>query len=175
MRLGAGGSWGIFIAMDGRGLKGNSLKAKIAYISHWLYTSCVLPDDGTRLRETGCLAPARSLKNKVARQAFKWASNVAYAEKIFTMAACRGGITHMMRLHKLELPLVAGQTEEDWIENQTKIIHHLCQRARKNCGSALRFAGYRQSRAMDWEQTVPMFIEVGVKTTLNVNDSICES
>ncbi len=85
---------------------------------------------------------------------------MAFAEKFFTMAACRGGIYHMMNTYKLDMPVLQGQSEQDWVESQAKTVHHLCQRARKNCGSSLRFAGYRQIRSMDWEETVPMF-EVG--------------
>lgn len=54
----------------------HGLAAKAICISEYLYKHCVAPDDGKRLRETGLISPATSLKNRKAREAFLWARDV---------------------------------------------------------------------------------------------------
>ena len=52
----------------------------------------------------------------------------------------------------MEVPLV-GLSMDAWITNQAKLVLKLCQRARINSGSSFRFAAYRQSKIMDWDET----------------------
>lgn len=133
------------------------LARKAICVAENLYKFCVAIDDGKRLRETGCIPPASTLKNRKCRDAFMWARRVnQYNQRFFTMAAVRMGIIRMLDTYSLNVPIVNGMTFEVWLIQQSKLVLHLCQRARKNSGSSLRFLAYRQSTSMDWMDTVPM-------------------
>ena len=71
------------LVMDGYHITGKALLAKAAFIADNLYQTCVAPDGGQRLRETGAISPATSLKNFRARRAFEWASHVSYQAIFF--------------------------------------------------------------------------------------------
>ena len=128
---------------------------KSRYIAESLYRFCVVPDDGKRLRETGSVSPSSTLKCRAAKAAFEWASSVPHKKKYFTLAACREAIQLLAKKPDVHIPQVVGLPLELWLEQQAKIVLHLCQRSRKNSGSALRFQSYRQSCSMDWVETVP--------------------
>lgn len=140
--------------MDGKNIDGRALMAKAKFIADCLYKTCVAMDDGKRLRETGSISPAQSLKSLNARRAFEWASNVASQSRFYTMAACRLAVDLLLSYPNVEVPILATIPKDMWVQQQGKIVLHLCQRARRNSGSAsLRFPAYRQSRSMDWEET----------------------
>ena len=61
------------------------LVSKGNFIAENLFKFCVAPDSGKRLRETGVVAPATTLKNKCARSAFEWAASVSQEKKYFTL------------------------------------------------------------------------------------------
>ncbi len=128
--------------------------AKSCFIAESLYRFCICPDSGKRFRETGCVSPASSLKCKVARSAFERATNVPNRKKYFTLAACRHAIELLILKDGAQPPSMAALPHNMWVEQQAKQILHLCQRARKNCGSAFRFPAYRQSCSMDWLETL---------------------
>ena len=134
-----------------------TLKTKAICIADHLYRFCVAPDDGKRVRQTGSIAPAGSLKNRKARQAFCWASQVKkFNERYFTLSAVQKGIELLVATWDLKPPLV-GLSFELCLTQQSKQILHLCQRARKNASDSLRFLAYRQSSFnMDWVDTVPL-------------------
>ena len=130
--------------------------SKADFIAENLFRFCVVPDSGKKLRETGSIAPARSLKSKVCRAAFEWAAKVKSKTKFFTVAACRLAVKRLTKMDGVEVPSIPTLPEELWVEQQAKIICHLCQRSRRNSGSHWRFPGYRQSCSMDWQETVPL-------------------
>jgi len=137
-----------------------SLFAKACFIADNLFETCVLVDNGKRLRETGSVAPATTLKAVVARKAFEWAGRVTEQRKFFTLASCRLAIKLLVERKGVQYPQIPSLPFESWVEQQARIICHLCQRCRRNSGSVLRFAGYKQSQlTMDWAETVPL--EVG--------------
>ena len=135
---------------------GSDLVSRARFIAENIYRTCISPDDGVRLRETGVISPAPTLKSHRAREAFQWAGHVNMETKFFTKAACREAVKKLLVMPRVEVPQFPFQTKEHWIEQQAKIIQHLCQRSRKNCGSSMRFPAYRQSRTMDWQETLPM-------------------
>jgi len=140
--------------MEGRDIDGRALMAKAKFIADCLYKTCVAMDDGKRLRETASISPAQTLKSLKARRAFEWASNVARQSRFYTMAACRLGVELLLGYPNVEVPILGTLSKDVWVQQQGKIVMHLCQRARRNSGSAsLRFPAYRQSRSMDWEET----------------------
>ena len=145
------------LVMDGYHITGKALLAKAAFIADNLYQTCVVPDGGQRLRETGAISPATSLKNVRARRAFEWASHVSYQAKFFTLAACRLGVQQLLRYQNVDVPVLATTPKDTWVEQQAKLVMQLCARSRKNCGSArLRTLSYRQAGLMDWDQTMPL-------------------
>lgn len=127
---------------------------KALFIADHLYRECVLPDRGKRLSETGSISPALSLKIHSARKAFEWAAEAPESSRFFTKAAVRRGIELLMRQDNVQIPHLAGLPYPLWLEQQTKIIIHLCHRSRKNSCAKYRFASSCQARRMmDWEDT----------------------
>ena len=137
------------------------LIAKASYICENLFRYCVCVDDGKRIRETGSVAPANNLKALVARNAFAWARVGKQSRKFFTLAACRLAIKFLVEKKGVQIPQIPSLPYDSWLEQQARIVCHLCQRRRRNSGSVMRFAGYKQSQlcTMDWQDTVPL--EVG--------------
>ena len=143
--------------MDGYHISARASLAKGKFIADSLYRTCVAPDGGQRLKETGSIAPAGSLKCLAARHAFQWASKVSEQSRFYTLAACRMGVKLLLEYPGVQVPLLGTIPLDLWIEQQAKMVMHLCGRARRNSGSAtLRFPAYRQARSMDWEETLPM-------------------
>lgn len=136
---------------------GSDIVSRAKLIAESIYHACINPDKGVRVKETGSISPARSLKNLKARKAFRWAGDVAVKHKYFTRAACRLAIRYLLEMPNVEVPSLPQMPMDHWIEQQAKLIQHLCQRSRKNSVSSMRFEAYRQRRTMDWETTVPMF------------------
>lgn len=130
--------------------------SKAIWISENLYKYCIAPDNGKRVRETGSISPATSLKNQRAKEAFSWAGSVQQCKRFFTEAAVRLGVSMLLEKKNVKIPIVGGLSTELWLQQQTKLVLHLCQRARKNFGSQYRFPAYRQSCTMDWQDTIPM-------------------
>ena len=135
-----------------------SLESKALVIADNLYRSCVAPDAGKRLRETGSISPGSSLKQSNTNSAFRWVNEIGCrsSPRFFTEAACQLGIKKLLEKPGVEIPAVVGLPFELWLTQQARIVQHLCQRARKTVGSALRFQRIRQSRTMDWAETLPM-------------------
>ena len=136
-------------------INGSALHLKGLFIADALYRHCVLPDGGERLKKTGAISPATSLKHVAARKAFAWAGHVGEGKKKFTLAACRRGVQLLFDKPDVVIPLV-GLPHHLWVESQAKTVMRLAQRARKNCQASLRFLGYQQSKYMDWEETQPV-------------------
>lgn len=134
---------------------GKDLVSRAKFIAESLYRECIDKDGGVRLRQTGALSPAGSLKSHNARFAFDWASHIPMERKFFTKAACRMAIQTLLSMPNVEVPRLPGMPLELWIEQQAKVVQHLCQRSRKNRGSSMRFPAYRQL-SMDWTDTLPM-------------------
>ena len=135
-----------------------SLQSKALVIGDNLYPYCVAPDDGKRLRETGSICPGSSLKQSHTKKAFEWVHqiNCMCSRRYFTTAACQLGIKRLLEKPNLQIPQTIGLPFELWLVQQAKLVQHLCYRARKTVGSASRFRRYRQSRTMDWAETIPM-------------------
>ncbi len=144
---------------DDNGPMGIDMFSRAQFIADQLYRYCILPNGGVRLRETGTICPANTLKSVKARAAFGWAGKIKHKQKFFTKAACRLAISRLVLMPNVEPPSVHGLPREVWEEQQSRVVLHLCQRSRKNFGSGLRFRGYHQSK-MDDVQTFPM--EVGL-------------
>lgn len=137
-------------------MSGPSILSKARVIADALYEHCFLPDNGKRIRESGTIPPASTLKNKSCRAAFRWAGKIKHKKKYFTLSAVRKGIQRFLKMEGVEIPTVAGLPHELWLEQQSKLVVHLCQRTRKNVCSALRFPAYRQACIMDWQETIPI-------------------
>lgn len=133
----------------------DNLLAKGAFIADCLYTYCVLPDSGERLKRTGAICPSTTLKSSIGRKAFQWATQVQGRKKFFTTAACRKGVEMLLLKPDVVVPLV-GLPHDLWVLSQTKVVKRLAQRARRNLGGSLRFLTYQQSKSMDWEETLPV-------------------
>lgn len=133
-----------------------SVGSKAIWIADMLYKNCIAPDNGKRVRETGSISPASCLKNGRARLAFSWAASVAFSKRYFTEVAVRKALLKLIEMEGVRIPLGAGLPFELWLQQQTRSVLHLCQRARKNFGSSLR-----QSRSMDWQETLPMEANLG--------------
>ncbi len=133
-----------------------SLISKALWICENLYKNCVAPDDGKRIRETGAIAPAGTLKNSRARSAFLWASEVGFNKRFFTEASVRLGILKLVEKEGVSIPCHVGIPYELWLQRETKTVLHLCQRSRRNFGAQLRFPAYRQLKSMDFMETLPM-------------------
>lgn len=134
---------------------GMDMLSRAQFIAEQLYRTCILPDSGVRLKETGAISPANTLKCVKARVAFAWAGKIKHNQKFFTKAVCRLAISRLMLMPKVEPPSIYGLPREFWEEQQSRVVLRLCQRSRKNFGSCLRFRGYHQS-LMDNLQTFPM-------------------
>lgn len=135
-----------------------SLESKALVIADNLYRACVAPDSGKRLRESGSISPGSSLKQVRTSQAFQWVNHlkIASASRYFTLAACELGIKKLLEKLGVVIPAVVGLPFELWLVQQARVVQHLCQRARKTIGSRLRFARLRQSRTMDWTETLAL-------------------
>ena len=155
----------LVLGLNERGLKTMALEdlhldGKAIWLANMLFEHCIEPDGGKRLRETGSIAPASSLKHGACRKAFKWCESVP-KKRFFTMPSLRLAISRLLTRENLTIPFVSGLPFELWLERQSKHILHLCQRSRKNCSAQYRFQSYRQkSWTMDWADTVPM--EAGI-------------
>lgn len=150
------------------------LEQKAALIAENLYKHCVVPDGGIRLRETGAISPASCLKSKRARKAFKWVNgaSVPFQQRFFTLAAVRRAIQKLLKYHGVMIPIIPRLPQELWVEQQARLLLHLCQRARKNVGSSLRFSAYRQKAMADWQPTIPLEArETGIIVNLKSNIS----
>lgn len=141
--------------MDPFTIDGRALRAKGEFIADSLYKHCILPGDGRRLKQTASISPGTSLKHRQARDCFAWANRVGENKKFFTLAACREGVRLLLEKPMVEVPF-SGMSRDMWIQSQAKVIMHLCQRSRINCGSSFRFMRYQQSKIMDWEDTLPL-------------------
>lgn len=95
-----------------------------------LYKNCIAPDNGKRVRETGSISPASCLKNGRARLAFSWAASVAFSKRYFTEVAVRKALLKLIEMEGVRIPLGAGLPFELWLQQQTRSVLHLCQRAR---------------------------------------------
>ena len=134
-----------------------AIHSKAITIAENLFKYCVAPDDGKRIRETGSIAPASTLKHRKAKEAFRWAFQInAYNKRYFTQAAVHKGILMLLEKYDVRVPIVAGVSFDLWCIQQTKIVLHLCQRARKNHSGSFRFLGYRQAKSMDFLETIPL-------------------
>ena len=132
------------------------LESKANTIAANLFKYCIEPDGGKRVRETGSISPASTLKNRKAREAFSWANLLNRSKtRYFTQAGVRLGIMKLLENYDVQVPIVPGLPFELWLTQQSKVILHMCKRARKNSLASLRFLGYRQS-SMDWTDTIPM-------------------
>ena len=134
-----------------------SLMTEAAFIADNLYQTCVVPDGGQRLRETGAISPATSLKNVWPRYAFEWASMFHTKQIFLPWLLFRLGVQQLLRYQNVDVPVLATTPKNTWVEQQAKLVMQLCARSRKNCGSApLRTLSYRQAGLMDWDQTMPL-------------------
>ena len=113
------------------GIHGHNVLAKSEWIATKLYETCVLPDDGLRLRKTGSISPSTSLKTRACKDAFRWAGDVG-GKRFFTLKACRLAVAKLLQLPGVEVPLVGGLTRAAWVEQQAKYVLYFSQRARKN-------------------------------------------
>ena len=148
--------WGWITMAPGEAL----LVAKANFIAEKLFQHCVVPDSGKRLRETGSISPASTLKNKEARAAFEWAATVNTQKKnISPLLRVEWLLEKLFQMKGVDIPVVPHLPVDMWVEIQAKTICHLCQRCRRNSGSQLRFRGYRQRCSMDFQETLPL--EVG--------------
>lgn len=152
----AGAVLALLAATGGMEADSCSLESKALVIADNLYRACVAPDSGRRLRESGCISPGSSLKQTRTSQAFEWVNqlNIKSASRYFTLAACEHGIKKLLERPGVVIPSVVGLPFELWLVQQARLVQHLCQRARKTIGSRLRFARLRQSRTMDWTETL---------------------
>ena len=106
--------------MDPTDIGGRELYAKAAFIAQCLYSYCVLPDNGLRLRKTASISPGTSLKHREANKAFQWQIKYVRTKNFFTLAACREGIKMLLEKPQVEVPLV-GLSMDAWITNQAKV------------------------------------------------------
>ena len=137
------------------GSYGSDMFSRAQFIAEQLYRNCILPDDGVRMRETGAISPANTLKSVKGRMAFEWAGQIQHRQKFFTKAACRLAVALLMKMPRVEPPSIYGLPRDVWEEQQSRVVLHLCQRSRKIFGSCLRFHGYHQA-LMDNVQTMPL-------------------
>lgn len=107
-----------------------SVGSKAIWIADMLYKYCIAPDNGKRVRETGSISPASCLKNGRARLAFSWAASVAFSKRYFTEVAVRKALLKLIEMEGVRIPLGAGLPFELWLQQQTRSVLHLCQRAR---------------------------------------------
>lgn len=138
---------------------GVQLIAKASYICENLFRHCVCANDGIkRIKETGSVAPGNNLKALKTRRAFSWVRGGKFSRKFFTLASVRLAIQLLVDKKGLEIPVIPSLPYDSWLEQQARIVCHLCQRCRRNSGSVMRFAGYKQSQlsTMDWAETVPL-------------------
>lgn len=136
-------------------IDGANLLEKGAFIADSIYRHCFLPDSGARLKRTAAISPGTSLKVVAARKAFKWAAKVGGGKKFFTLAACRKGVQLFLEKPHVEVSFT-GLPRHLWVESQAKVIMRLAQRSRINSSAIFRFRGYKQSKLMDWDQTLPL-------------------
>lgn len=108
-------------------------------IAEALHKHCILPDS-ERVKRTGSIPPSSTLKHKKTRAAFAWA-RVVKGHKFFTARAVKRALKLLVTKFEVAIPRIPGQTFQVWSQAQTELILHLCQRARKNFGSSLRYAG----------------------------------
>lgn len=113
------------------GILASNVLAKSTWIADQLYAHVVLPDNGLRLRRTGSISPSTSLKTRDAKSAFAWAGGVG-GKKFITLKACKMALARLFGMPGVEVPLVGGITRASWVEQQSKILLHFLQRARKN-------------------------------------------
>ena len=135
-----------------------SLESKAIVIAENIYRTCVAPDSGQRLRETGVIPPGTNLKQTRTSRAFSWVNDidVSCTRRFFTLAACQRGIEKLLEKPGVQVPVVHGIPHQLWLMQQTRLVQYLCQRARKTVGSSLRFPLLQQSRVMDWQDTLPL-------------------
>ena len=104
----------------------SSCKEKAAVIAEGIWGQLNLD----RFAQTGSLSEHWHLRTAAAREAFAWCGCCS-ANRYFTDKAIREGIKLLVRDKGLKLPDLPGVTFEKWLLDSTKLVGHLCRRARR--------------------------------------------
>ena len=88
------------------------------------------PEDVERIKSTGDILPSQSLRYKEVRLKVRWVTELP-AERYFTLKRVRQAIEGLLEKSHFTLPNIPGFCQEEWLEDQTKKVTKLLQRARK--------------------------------------------
>lgn len=128
-------------------------ETKIRDLSWAIYTGFIKPDDGEYLRMTGSIVSYNSLRVKKTREALRLmreAVDHTLETRIWTKAALRDSLKHMVRTRFLEIPLTNGFSFNDWLKEQVNVLHPLAQKARKNAWLTNQLASMDNLETQPW-------------------------
>ena len=122
-----------------------------------IYETFILPDDGEWLRRTGDVVKVSHLRNPKNRSMFNRIVEIgkeSAQKRLWTVSLFKSCLTYILTEKRLLIPITPQFTIEDWVEDQSKKLHHLVRRAAKNKWQESRFS---KKAAMDHMETQPMW------------------
>ena len=114
-----------------------------------IYETFILPDDGEWLRRTGDVVKVSHLRNPKNRSMFNRIVEIgkeSAQKRLWTVSLFKSCLTYILTEKRLLIPITPQFTIEDWVEDQSKKLHHLVRRAAKNKWQESRFS---KKAAMD--------------------------
>ena len=87
--------------------------------------------DEEHLRRTGRVTKVFHFRSAKNRKLFRWVQDV-HGNRFFTRKAVSESLRLMFRAHKLQLPEVPGLSFKAWIEQESKLLQELLQKARRS-------------------------------------------
>ena len=137
-----------------------SFDEKALFVADQIYRFCIAPDGGQFLRQTGTIAPGGSLKMTKAREAFRWCQGEEIKGRYFTLRLCEKAVSMLVAQKRIEVPALPGLCQTFWLTEQSRRLHYLCCRSKKNrlpCSNPS--SKEAKTEAMDDAETQPMFDE----------------
>ena len=98
-----------------------------------LYEHLIKPDP-ERKKTTGRMVPTTSLRHRATREAFAFVKELSEG-RVFTHALVRDALkllTKQSEKYSFTLPATPGFSVENWIRDESVILHKLLKRARKS-------------------------------------------
>ena len=116
------------------------------------------PEDKDRIARTGEIFPPTSLRFKELRRKLKWVLELN-SDRYFTLKRVTQAIQILLQEKHFSLPVqVPGFNEGEWVENQSKRLTKLLQRARKSIDFGAMDPDNVETQV--WQQDCPAWVLV---------------
>ena len=127
---------GTLVWLLGRMAEPEHLTGRSQELADHLQACTSSPEDQDRIRTTGDILPTQSLRYKELRRKVRWVTQLP-GERYFTVKRVRHAIESLLAKNHFNLPGIPGFSQQDWLEDQSKKVAKLLQRARKTTVAAM--------------------------------------